>query len=105
MLIEVDDTQLTNILVGLRLVQQWDDMRPRVTKPLGGHFHGQRRLSDREIDALCEELNIPGEQMWLGYDPDGNKLFGPFDHPNVAAFAVAGMDDVIVRPFLTGACE
>ena len=102
MLLEVDDTELANLLVGLRLVAEWDNLLAHVTQPLGEHFHGLRRLCDREIDDLCERLNCPGEEIYLAWDADQFRVMGAA-HRHVDAVAIAEeFDDVVVRPFRTG---
>lgn len=97
MLLEVDERALAHILVGLRMLQgeqpnamRWDQ------------FDGVELYTDEELDDLCEELNFPQETIYIAWDPDQNMVVGWADDYKELCDMVAQLDDVVVKPFLTG---
>jgi len=65
-------------------------------------IQGHEPFTAGEIDGVCEELNCPGEQIFLVWDPDRFCVLGAA-HGYDDAVAVAELfDDVVIRPFLTG---
>lgn len=58
--VELDDRELAHMLASLRYVQARND--PDVWRKFEDmeHFQDCKPLTDAEVDALCEKLNVGG---------------------------------------------
>ena len=101
MLIEISDRELAHVLVGLRMVQDAVDV-VHSGQLVYEQFDDVEVMNVDELDELCEELNCPGEEIYLAWDPDQFRVLAVATRHEDAVDAVSCLDDVVVRPFLTG---
>jgi len=105
MLLEVDDQGLAHILTGLRMLQRALEETGPILLDGVVQMAEITVMSLEQIDRLCEDLNCPGEEVYLAWDHDAREVVFAGGSLAEVRHAVDELDDIVIRPFLTGAPE
>jgi len=101
MLIEVTQQELAHIELGLELIQT-DITAESGSVLLGKSVLGHMLFDSDEIDNLKEHLTTVRDTIYIVWDNDMGEVLGHAKTYEDACTLALPLDDVVVRPFLTG---